>query len=166
MRVCLQQGKTWTLFLAMLLLLVWLDWGRSLQLAGLSETPGPLVPDTRHHCDTTDRQRTAQPDRFIKPHFLQLGLSLCFSLPPSPFPYEENTKKRESNDCTLSETSVSTGPLACWCLMCQLRCYDKFFSDVTYFQTFFLQQYLLLSGNPLACALSFEETGKGMWKCI
>lgn len=78
----------------MLLLLVWLDWGRSLQLAGLSETPGPLVPNTRHHCDTTDRQRTAQPDRFIKPHFLQLGFSLCVSLPPFLFSYKK-TQRRE-----------------------------------------------------------------------
>ncbi len=43
--------------------------------------PGPLVPDTRHHCDTSDRQRTAQPDRFIKPHFYSwASVLLSFSL--------------------------------------------------------------------------------------
>lgn len=54
-------------------LVAWLDWGRSLQLAGLSVTGGG-GPQRLSLADTSDRQGTASADRFIKWHFLQLGL--------------------------------------------------------------------------------------------
>ncbi len=54
-------------------LVAWLDWGRSLQLAGLSVTGGG-GPQCLSLADTSDRQGTASADRFIKWHFLQLGL--------------------------------------------------------------------------------------------
>lgn len=54
-------------------LVAWLDWGRSLQLAGLSVTGGG-GPKRLSLADTSDRQGTASADRFIKWHFLQLGL--------------------------------------------------------------------------------------------
>lgn len=54
-------------------LVAWLDWGRSLQLAGLSVTGGGR-PQRLSLADTSDRQGTASADRFIKWHFLQLGL--------------------------------------------------------------------------------------------
>lgn len=54
-------------------LVAWLDWGRSLQLAGLSVTGGG-GPQRLSLADTSDRQGTASADRFIKWYFLQLGL--------------------------------------------------------------------------------------------
>ena len=54
-------------------LVAWLDWGRSLQLVGLSVTGGG-GPKRLSLADTSDRQGTASADRFIKWHFLQLGL--------------------------------------------------------------------------------------------
>lgn len=67
-------------------LVAWLDWGRSLQLAGLSVTGGG-GPKRLSLADTSDRQGTASADRFIKWHFLQLGLQkwrLGFVKSPSP----------------------------------------------------------------------------------
>lgn len=146
------------------LLLVWLDWGRSLQLAGLSGTRGrsslTLVTIVTPLTGSGQPSQTGS----LSPIFYSWASVLSLFL--SPFLHDENKKMGENNDCTLSKTSVSTGALACWCLMCQLCCYDKFFSDVTYFETLFLQQYLLLPANPLACALSQEETGESMCRCI
>lgn len=86
-------------------LVAWLDWGRSLQLAGLSVTGGGR-PQRLSLADTSDRQGTASADRFIKWHFLQLGLQkwgLGFVKSPS-----------------------LQGPRACW-FRPKLCCYDKFF---------------------------------------
>lgn len=149
------------------MLLVWLDWGRSLQLAGLSGTRGhsslTLVTIVTPLTGSGQPSQTGS----LSPIFLQLGLrpSLSIFLFLSPFLRDENKKMGENNDCTLSKTSVSTGALACCCLMCQLCCYDNFFSDVTYFETLFLQQYLLLLANLLPCALSQEEREEGMCRC-
>lgn len=86
-------------------LVAWLDWGRSLQLAGLSVTGGGR-PQRLSLADTSDRQGTASADRFIKWHFFTAG-------PP---------KMRAG----LCQTSESTGAPVCW-FRPKLCCYDTFF---------------------------------------
>lgn len=117
-------------------LVAWLDWGRSLQLAGLSVTGGG-GPQRLSLADTSDRQGTASADRFIKWHFLQLGLQkwgLGFVKSPS----------LEGPLCVgLDQSFVVMTNFLIWAVWNQL-----FFSSLA---------SLLLTASPLACALSWQR---------
>lgn len=96
--------------------------------------------------DTSDRQGTASADRFIKWHFLQLGL-----------------QKMRAGLC---QSSKSTGaPLACRFIP-KLCCYDKFFDLGCLKSAFFLKSSLaplLLTAGPLACTLSQQLNVHFTW---
>lgn len=119
-------------------LVAWLDWGRSLQLAGLSVTGGGR-PQRLSLADTSDRQGTASADRFIKWHFLQLGLQkwgLGFVKSPS----------LQGPLCVgVDQSFVVMTNFLIWAVWNQLF---FFFSSLA---------SLLLTASPLACTLSRQQ---------